>query len=145
MVLAGDANCDLARQAWNLAADQRPAAVALPESADEVRSIVDQARARDLRIAPQATGHGALSLGPLADTILLSTTRIRGVQIDPLARRATMFWPIARAREILGAWRAWTDGLPEELRSIVRVRRMPPRPHVPERLRRRSFAIVEAA
>ena len=56
-----------------------------------------------------------------------------------------VFWPIARAREILGAWRAWSDGLPEELTSIVRVRRMPPRPHVPERLPGRSFAIVEAA
>ena len=56
-----------------------------------------------------------------------------------------MFWPMARSREILCAWRAWTEGLPEELTSIARVRRMPLRPHVPERLRGRSFAIVEAA
>ena len=87
-VLRDDPDWDLARKAWNLAADQRPSAVALPESPDEVRSIVDRARARGLRIAPQATGHGALALAPLAETILLRTTRMRGVQIDAVARRA---------------------------------------------------------
>jgi FAD binding domain len=84
----GDTGWDAARLAWNLAVDQRPAAVALPENADDVTAIVAFARAHDLRVAPQGTGHGAPALGALDDTILLKTERMRGVTIDPVARTA---------------------------------------------------------
>jgi hypothetical protein len=47
--------------------------VAFPESASDVQAIVEFARRRKLGIAPQGTGHGALSLGSLEDTILLNT------------------------------------------------------------------------
>jgi hypothetical protein len=56
-----------------------------------------------------------------------------------------LFWPPERAGEILRAWRAWTDGLPEEVTSIARLRRMPSRPEIPGQLRGRSFMIIEAA
>jgi FAD/FMN-containing dehydrogenase len=46
------------------------------------------ARQRGLRIAPQGTGHNASPLGPLEDTILLKTERMRGVHIDPEQRLA---------------------------------------------------------
>jgi FAD/FMN-containing dehydrogenase len=62
IVLSGERDSDLARQPWNLAAGQLPWSVALPESADDVAAIVELARPRNLRIAPQGTGHGALSL-----------------------------------------------------------------------------------
>jgi FAD/FMN-containing dehydrogenase len=88
--MPGGTGWDLARRSWNLAVDQRPAAVALPESADDVRAAIELARARDLRIAPQGTGHGALSLDPLEGTILLNTSRMRGVQVDAPARYATV-------------------------------------------------------
>lgn len=89
VVAPGDEGWDLARQAWNLAVDQRPAAVALPESADDVRAIVDFARRYGLKVAPQGTGHNAAALaGELGDTILLKTQRMRGVTIDPEARTA---------------------------------------------------------
>ena len=39
-----DADWDEARQAWNLAADQRPSAVAFVESADDVAEVVRFAR-----------------------------------------------------------------------------------------------------
>jgi FAD/FMN-containing dehydrogenase len=84
----GDEGWDEARQAWNLAVDQRPAAVALPESAADVVAIVTFARAHGLRVAPQGTGHGAAALGDLEDTILLKTARMRGVSVDPEARVA---------------------------------------------------------
>ena len=253
IVLPGDEDWDRARRAWNLVADQRPAAVASPESADDVCAIVELARARDLRIAPQATGHGALSLGSLHDTILLSTAKLRDVRIDAGARRAKLeagvtwdelatagadrglaglagssptvrvigyalggglgwlarryglaantilaadvitadgsllradrdnehdlfwairggggsfaivsavelalypvaeiyggavFWPAECAAEILHAWRTWAEDLPDEVTSVARLRRMPSRPHIPERLRNRSFVIIEAA
>ena len=59
IVTPDDADWDEARQAWNLAVDQRPAAVAFPESADDVVAIVDHAREHGLRVAAQGTGHGA--------------------------------------------------------------------------------------
>jgi FAD/FMN-containing dehydrogenase len=80
---------DEARQAWNLAVDQRPAAVALPENADDVTQIVRFARSRGLRVAPQGTGHNAHGLeGRLGGSILVKTDRMRAVQIDPERRRA---------------------------------------------------------
>jgi FAD binding domain len=88
LVLPADARFDAARRAWNLAVDQRPAAVALPESAPDVAAVVRYAAQRGYRVAPQGTGHNAAPLGPLDDTILLKTERMRGVRIDPEARIA---------------------------------------------------------
>jgi FAD/FMN-containing dehydrogenase len=88
IVLPHDPNWNQARLAWNLSADQQPAAVALPETAEDVQAVVRWARERGLRIAPQGTGHNALPLGSLAHTVLLKTERMRGVEIDPVAHRA---------------------------------------------------------
>ena len=84
----GDPGWDEARLAWNLAVDQRPAAVAVPESPEDVAAVVAFARDEGLRVAPQGTGHNAGTLGDLSDTILLKTHRMRGVTIDPDARIA---------------------------------------------------------
>ena len=84
----GDYAWDEVRQAWNLSVDQRPAAVALPESPEDVMAIVAFAKANDLRVAPQGTGHGAAALDRLDDTILLKTERMRNVTIDPDTRIA---------------------------------------------------------
>ena len=59
-----------------------------PTTAGDVAATVKFAREHDLRVAPQGTGHGAAALGPLTDTILIKTTRMRGVAIDPVARIA---------------------------------------------------------
>src|SRR3954453_23633839 len=88
LVLPGDPNWDEARQAWNLAVDQRPAAVALPESAGDVIAAVELARDAGLRVAPQGTGHNASAIDSLADTILMKTSRMRGVEVDPVAQTA---------------------------------------------------------
>jgi FAD/FMN-containing dehydrogenase len=253
VVAPGDEGWDLARRAWNLAVDQRPAAVALPESADDVVEVVAFARRHGLRVAPQGTGHNAAALGgALGDTILLKTHRMRGVSIDPDARigraeagviwievvRAAaehglaalagsspdvgvvgytlggglswlarkhgiganqvtaveivtadgrlvradrenepdLFWavrggggsfgvvtaiefnlfpitevyagilwfPVGRSAEVLKAWRAWTDDLPDEMTSVGRILQFPPIPEIPEPVRGQSFVIVEA-
>ncbi len=84
-----DEGWDEARLAWNLAVDQQPAAVALPESAADVAAVVRFAREHGLRVAPQGTGHNAAALaaaGSLEDTILLKTVRMRGVTVDAGAR-----------------------------------------------------------
>jgi len=85
VVLPGDERFDDARRAWNLAIDQRPAAVVFPESATAVAAVVGYAAKRGLRVAAQGTGHNAGPLGSLADTVLLRTDRMRGIQIDPEA------------------------------------------------------------
>ena len=60
----------------------------MPLDLDDVRAIVQHARDHGLRIAPQGTGHSAGALGSLADTILLSTRHMRGVEIDATRRIA---------------------------------------------------------
>ena len=252
IVAPGDSDWDGARLAWNLTVDQRPAAVALPESAEDVAAIVVFAKANGLRIAPQGTGHGAAAMGALDDTILLKTERMRGVTIDAenriaraeagviwievveaaaehglaalagsspdvgvvgytlggglswLARKhgiganqvtaievvtasgdfvrtdwanePDLFWalrggggsfgivtaiefnlfpieevyagilwfPVDRATEILKAWRAWTDDLPDEMTSVGRILQFPPIPEIPEPVRGQSFVVVQA-
>jgi hypothetical protein len=77
-----DPQWDEARLAWNLSVDQRPAAVALPESAEDVVAVVQGAREQGLRVAPQGTGHGATATGSLENAVLLKTHRMSAVDID---------------------------------------------------------------
>jgi hypothetical protein len=93
IVLPGEPAWDQARQAWNLAVDQRPALVALPRSSRDVQLLVEHARETGLRVAMQGTGHNAGPLGgdALENTMLVRTSEMRGVHID--ARPA---WPASR-------------------------------------------------
>ena len=253
VVLPGDADWDDARRAWNLHADQHPACVVLCESAADVAAAVTFANQQDLRVSVQGTGHNAVAAGPMTDTVLLKTSPMRGVTIDPEARRArvgggaiwidvseaaaahglaalagsapdvgvvgytlggglswmarryglaanhvvaievvtgdgrqlrvdrdhepelfwalrggggglaivtalefslmpvaevfagAMFWPWERANEVLETWREATTALPDGVTSVGRLVQVPPLPDVPEPLRGRSFAVVEAA
>ena len=92
---ADESGWDEARQAWNLAADQRPSAVAFVESADDVAKVVGFARENGLEVAAQGTGHGAMALGSLDDVILIKTERMRSVDLEE-----------GRARVEAGAWTA---------------------------------------
>jgi hypothetical protein len=56
-----------------------------------------------------------------------------------------LFFPIQRTAEVLHAWREWTATAPDDVTSIGHVLRLPPLPELPEPLRGRAFAIVEAA
>jgi FAD/FMN-containing dehydrogenase len=242
-----------ARLAWNLAADQRPPLVAYPETIDDVVELVSFARARGLRLVPQGTGHGAVPLGAIEDGMLVTTSRLRELVIDPGQRRArvgagvkwgevqaaaarhglaglagsspdvgvvgyslggglgwmarryglacnsvlafdvvtadgrplrvdhehepdlfwalrggggsfvivtavefalypvrelyagALFWPQERAAEILPAWRSWAAGVPDSVTSVGRLLNVPQVSEMPERLRGRSFVVVEAA
>ncbi|MCW2765838.1 MAG: linked oxidase domain protein, partial [Nocardioides sp.] len=83
--LPGDPGYHAARLPWNVAVDQRPAAVALPQNAQEVGAVVRMAGELGLRVAPQSTGHNA---GPLAarglDDVVLVRTSAMGMAIaDP--------------------------------------------------------------
>ena len=88
VVAPGDDGWDDARGAWNLALDQRPDAVVFAESDDDVVAVVRLAGERGVRVAVQATGHGASSRESLEGAILLRTERMNGVRIDAPGRRA---------------------------------------------------------
>jgi len=55
-----------------------------------------------------------------------------------------LFFPIQRAAQVLHTWREWTGAVPDEITSLGRILRLPPLPGIPERLRGRAFALVEA-
>lgn len=100
---------DAARVPWNLTVDQRPAAVALPRTADEVAEVVRAAAAAGLRVAPQSTGHNAapLAAGGLGDVALLRLSELTGVTVDPEARTArvlggTLWGDVAAAAAVHG-------------------------------------------
>ena len=88
LVTPADGNWDEARAAWNLAVDQRPAAVVFPETADDVVAAVRFARRAKLRVAAQSTGHAAAPMGSLEDTLLVKMGRLRAVEIDAQAQTA---------------------------------------------------------
>jgi FAD/FMN-containing dehydrogenase len=251
-ITPGDAEYDVARQAWNLAVDQEPVIVALPESAGDVARIVRYARDRGLRVAPQGTGHNAGPIERLDDTVLMKTSRMIGVEIHAHERYARvqagaiwadvvgpaaehgltamsgsspdvgvvgytlgggfswigrkyglaannvraielvtaegrlvradrehhphLFWalrggggsfgvvtaieidlfpfseiyagmlafPIERAREVLQTWNRLVAALPDEMTTVGRMVRVPPLPEIPEFIRGRELAVVEA-
>src|SRR6188472_2936497 len=89
-LVRGDSAWEAARQAWNLVAVQEPALVVMAESAGDVAAAVGFARDQGLQIAPQSTGHGAAPLSDLGSAVLLKTSRMAGVEIDPGAGVASV-------------------------------------------------------
>ena len=55
-----------------------------------------------------------------------------------------LWFPVDRAAEVLKAWRAWTEELPDELTSVGRILQFPPIPELPEPIRGQSFVVVQA-
>ncbi len=88
VVKPGDEAWDGARQAWNLAVDQRPVAVVYPESQEDVVAAVTFAAKTGYRIAFNGGGHNAGPIDWSRDTLLLKSERMNGIKIDPVARRA---------------------------------------------------------
>ncbi|MGH2963185.1 MAG: FAD-binding oxidoreductase [Solirubrobacterales bacterium] len=92
--LAGDlvrpenAGWDEARQAWTLAVDQSPKAVAYVAGAEDVAAVVGHAGEHDLGVVTQGTGHGAGSLEWSDDVLLVKTERMNGIVVDADAERA---------------------------------------------------------
>ena len=86
VVLPNDPRYDEARSSFNLAVDQRPAAVAFPTDARDVAAAVALAQRLGVRVAPQATAHNQAPLGDMEDLLLLNVSRLQDVHVDPAAR-----------------------------------------------------------
>ncbi len=84
----GDQDWDEARQAWNLAVDQRPVAVVFATGADDVAATVRFAAEAGVRVTAQGSGHAASSHDTLADTVLIKTNEMNGLEIDAGNRTA---------------------------------------------------------
>jgi FAD/FMN-containing dehydrogenase len=95
----GDPGYDEGRAAWNLVARQTPAAVVMAESAPDVQAAVRLARAERRGVGVLATGHGTGA--PCDGGVLINTSRMRTVHIDPAAR-------VAR----VAAGARWSDVVP---------------------------------
>jgi FAD/FMN-containing dehydrogenase len=80
----GEPGYEAARLPWNVAVDQRPAAVAEPTTTAEVAEVVVAARRAGLRVAPQSTGHsaGPLAAQDLGDVVLLRAGGLDQVEVD---------------------------------------------------------------
>jgi FAD/FMN-containing dehydrogenase len=88
LVMPDDPGWDEARQAWNLVADQHPAALAHVGGADDVASVVGFAADNGLGVVTQGTGHGAGALESLEGVVLIRTERLDGIEVDSGQRRA---------------------------------------------------------
>jgi len=77
---------DEARIGFQTHRSQRPAAIAIAGSADDVVSAIRTARREGRRIAVQATGHGVGAVDEKA--LLISTSALDGVTVDPVRRTA---------------------------------------------------------
>jgi FAD/FMN-containing dehydrogenase len=253
VALPGDEDFDLARQAFNLTVDQRPAAVVEAANTADVGATVRYAAENGLRIAPQGTAHNAAPLRLGDDVLLLRTGALDELSIDAdrgsaragaglrwgavadaaselglaplsgssrtvgvagyslgggfgwLGRRhglqtnvvtaielvtadgqlrrvdadndpelfwalrggggsfgvvtalefdlfetpevyaGALFFPFERAAEVMHAWYEWSKGQPEELGTTGRVVQVPDLPELPDIIRGKSFAVVQAA
>jgi FAD/FMN-containing dehydrogenase len=96
----GDEGYDQGRAAWNLNARQSPALVVMAEGAADVLAAVRLARDEGLGIGVMATGHGVAARAD--DGVLINTSRMKGVRVDPETRTA---------RVEAGA--KWADLIPE--------------------------------
>jgi FAD/FMN-containing dehydrogenase len=95
----GEEGYEGARAAWNLNARQSPAVVVVAESAEDVLLAVRFAGDAGLGVGVMATGHG---VGTPADGgVLINTSRMRGVRVDPVLRTARV-----------GAGALWKDVIP---------------------------------
>jgi len=82
----GEEGYDDASRAWNLAAHQSPALVVVAGGAADVMSAVRFAKEAGMGVAVMATGHG---VGAACDGgVLINTSNMRGVRVDPVARTA---------------------------------------------------------
>jgi FAD/FMN-containing dehydrogenase len=69
------------------------------------------------------------------------------IELLPLAEvhAGVMYFAWERAGEVLQRWREWAETVPDEVTSLGRLLQLPPLPQLPDHLRGRRFAAVEAA
>src|SRR5215211_1023340 len=82
----GEEGYEEASLAWNLAAHQTPALVVVAKGAVDVMAAVRFAREAGMGVGVMATGHGVGA--PCDGGVLINTSGMRGVRVDPVSRTA---------------------------------------------------------
>jgi len=84
----GDDGYDDARAVYNAMVDKRPALIARCSGVADVIDAVRLARERDVPLAVRCGGHSVAGNGVCDDGIVIDLSGMRGVHVDPAARRA---------------------------------------------------------
>ena len=88
VVVPEDPDYDAARIVWNGMIDRRPAVVARCSSVNDVVSALRFARQHDLMVAVRGGGHSVGGFSTCEGGIVIDLSGMRGVTVDPEARRA---------------------------------------------------------
>ena len=88
VVAPADAGYDEARRLWNAIHDRRPSVIARPSEPQEVAAAIAFGREHDLELVVQSGGHSAAGLGGRDGCLVINLSNMRGVEVDPGARRA---------------------------------------------------------
>jgi FAD/FMN-containing dehydrogenase len=88
LITASGDGYEEARAVWNGSIDRRPALVACCEGTADVVSALRFAREADLDVAVRGGGHGLPGFGTCDDGVVIDLSPMRGVRVDPSARRA---------------------------------------------------------
>src|SRR5579859_1455570 len=88
LLLAGAEGYDSARLVWNRAFDRKPALIARCAAAADVTTAVGFARAQGLLTAVRCGGHSLSGQSVCDGGLVIDLSRMNGIRIDPLAKRA---------------------------------------------------------
>ncbi len=88
VVLPGEAAYDTARAIWNGMTNRRPGLIVRCTGTADVVEAVKFARERDLLLCVRAGGHNIAGLAVADDALMIDLTLMRGVSVDPAAKRA---------------------------------------------------------
>ena len=89
IITPADARYDQARRVWNAMIDKRPALIARPRTADDVRAAVLFAREHALPVAIRGGAHSIAGRGTCDEGIVIDFADMKAVRVDAPARIAT--------------------------------------------------------
>ena len=89
-LLPSDPGYHQARQVWNGAVDRYPAALAMCETVEDVRAAVRAAGTNRMALSVRGGGHDWAGRALCDGGIVVDLTKLRDVQVDPVARIATI-------------------------------------------------------
>jgi len=88
LLLEGEAGYDEARTIWNAMIDRRPALIARCLGVADILAGLRFAREHELALSIKAGGHNIAGLAVTDGGLMLDLSLMRGVWVDPAARRA---------------------------------------------------------